>query len=77
MTLMWPIIVISIAVVGLGSYILVDGIISLASAFRKRNTDVNWDWKFLNGMFGIVAGVLTFFNPFIIIAAVTFILLLK
>lgn len=75
LALVWPIIIISLLVISLGSYILIDGVFSLVSALRKRKTEANWDWLFLNGMFGIFAGVLTFFNPFVIIAAVAFLVL--
>lgn len=76
--LVWPVVVISLLVISLGIYIIIDGIISLVSALKKRKRDeINWDWLFLNGMFGIFAGVLTFFNPFIIVAVATYLLLSK
>lgn len=76
--LVWPIVIISLLVISLGSYIFIDGIVSLVRALGKRKTDeVNWDWLFLNGMFGVFAGVLTFFNPFIIVAVATFLILSK
>jgi uncharacterized membrane protein HdeD (DUF308 family) len=74
----WPIVIISLLVISLGSYIFIDGIFSLVRALKKRKTEeTNWDWMFLNGMFGIFAGILTFFNPFVIVAVATFLLLSK
>ena len=76
--LVWPIIMISLLVVSLGSYIFIDGIFSVIRALKKRRREeMNWDWLFLNGLFGLLAGVLTFFNPFVILAVATFLLLRK
>jgi len=74
----WPIVMISFLVIALGTYIFIDGVFSLVLALKKRKTDeANWDWMFLNGMFGLFAGVLTFFNPFILVAVATYLLLSK
>jgi len=77
LALLWPIIIISLLIITIGSYILVDGILSLFFAIRQRKSERNWDWLFLNGMFGVFAGVLTFFNPFVIVAALIFMIVAK
>jgi len=70
----WPVIVISLVVIIVGSYVLIDGIISLALAIKKRKTHMDWDQQFMSGLFGIFAGILTFFNPFILAGIIIFLL---
>ncbi len=74
LVLTWPVIVISLIVIVVGSYVLIDGIISLALAIKKRKTHIDWDQQFMSGLFGIFAGILTFFNPFILAGIIIFLL---
>jgi uncharacterized membrane protein HdeD (DUF308 family) len=73
LALLWPVIVVSFLVIIIGSYILTDGIISLMSAIKKRKTN-NWDQPFVSGLISIFAGILTFFNPFIVAVIIVFFL---
>jgi len=74
LALAWPVVVISSVVIIVGSYVLIDGIISLALAIKKRKTHMDWDQQFMSGLFGIFAGILTFFNPFILAGIIIFLL---
>ena len=46
-----------------GAYALVDGIIAVAAAVRMNHADGNWAWLLLEGVLGILVGVITFFYP--------------
>ena len=46
-----------------GAYAFVDGIVAIAAAIRLNHTDMNWLWLLVEGVLGIIVGVLTFFNP--------------
>lgn len=58
-----PSITLSILVVFLGAYFLVDGIFSLAHGFRIRKTDTHWWVLVLEGLLGIVAGIVCLSMP--------------
>jgi uncharacterized membrane protein HdeD (DUF308 family) len=51
-------------VIYLGAYMLVDGIFTIITAISERKTYRNWTWLLLFGLLGIVAGIITFLNPF-------------
>jgi uncharacterized membrane protein HdeD (DUF308 family) len=46
-----------------GAYALVDGIFSLISVFVSSAHQESWWWLVLEGIFGILIGVLTLFQP--------------
>lgn len=50
-------------VVVFGVFALVDGLLAIVSAFTSNAKSENWWWLILEGVFGIVIGVLTFIQP--------------
>lgn len=46
-----------------GAFALVDGIFALVSAFTSNAKSENWWWLILEGVFGILIGLLTLFQP--------------
>ncbi|HEV3086644.1 MAG TPA: HdeD family acid-resistance protein [Candidatus Elarobacter sp.] len=46
-----------------GAYAFVDGIVAIAAAIRMNHAEANWWWLLLEGVLGILVGVLTFFYP--------------
>lgn len=46
-----------------GAYAFVDGIVAITAALRMNHAEANWWWLVLEGVLGIVVGVLTFFYP--------------
>ncbi len=55
----WPGLTILLLVVFFGAYVLVDGVVSLVSAFGNRN----WLWYLLAGLVGIAAGGIALTRP--------------
>jgi uncharacterized membrane protein HdeD (DUF308 family) len=47
-----------------GAFALVDGIFSIVSVFVSNAHTESWWWLVLEGVFGILIGVLTLFQPF-------------
>lgn len=58
-----PTITLSILVVFLGVYFLVDGLFTLTHGFRIRKTDTHWWVLVLEGLLGIVAGIVCLTMP--------------
>jgi uncharacterized membrane protein HdeD (DUF308 family) len=46
-----------------GAFALVDGIFTIISAFTSNAKSENWWWLILEGLFGILIGVLTLVQP--------------
>ncbi len=46
-----------------GAYALVDGIVAIVAAIRMNHAEASWWWLLLEGVLGILVGVLTFFYP--------------
>lgn len=46
-----------------GAFALVDGIFTIVSAFTSNAKTENWWWLILEGLFGILIGVLTIIQP--------------
>ena len=46
-----------------GAFALVDGIFAIVSAFTSKAKSENWWWLILEGLFGILIGVLTIIQP--------------
>ena len=46
-----------------GAFALVDGIFTIISAFTSNAKSENWWWLILEGLFGILIGVLTIIQP--------------
>jgi uncharacterized membrane protein HdeD (DUF308 family) len=62
MALIWPGVTIAVLVLLFGAYALVDGAIALGTAISGRGRDRRW-MLVLQGVVGILAGVLTFIWP--------------
>lgn len=63
LALIWPAETLLVLVILFGAYALVDGIFSLIAAFRGRQYHRNWGWLAVEGVIGILVGLLTFFFP--------------
>jgi len=46
-----------------GAYVLIDGVIAIYLAIRGRESYHNWGWLLVEGIFGILIGILTFRWP--------------
>lgn len=58
-----PGIALSALIALIGAYMLVDGVFSIVNGVRDRTTNRNWWVLLLEGVVGIIAGVLTFIWP--------------
>lgn len=61
--LTWPQLTLSILLLLLGSYLLVDGIFAIVAAFQASHQGHSWAPYLLEGLFSIVVGVLAFTRP--------------
>ncbi|AXY73008.1 HdeD family acid-resistance protein [Paraflavitalea soli] len=59
-------------VIFLGAYMLVDGIFSVITAISGRKTMEYWGWVLTIGILSILAGIVTFMNPFVTGAALLY-----
>jgi uncharacterized membrane protein HdeD (DUF308 family) len=57
----WPGVTLAVLVLFWGAYALIDGVLALVAAFRTGQ-DHRW-WLIVEGVFGIAAGIVTFFWP--------------
>jgi uncharacterized membrane protein HdeD (DUF308 family) len=62
-TLLWPGLTLIVLVIVFGAYVLVDGIFAIIAAVRAAETRQRWVTLALEGVAGIVAGILTFLWP--------------
>jgi uncharacterized membrane protein HdeD (DUF308 family) len=63
LALLWPGLTLLALVFLFGAYVLVDGIVALLSALRAAQRHRRWGMLLLEGLAGIVAGILTFVWP--------------
>jgi uncharacterized membrane protein HdeD (DUF308 family) len=54
-----------------GAYVLIDGIVAIYLAFRGRANNRNWGWLLVEGIAGVLIGIITFRWP----GVTTFVLL--
>jgi len=59
---LWPGLTLAVLVLMWGAYALVDGVVAVYGAFRRRGEGFPW-WLLLMGIAGILAGVFTFASP--------------
>jgi uncharacterized membrane protein HdeD (DUF308 family) len=59
----WPGIALQTLVLFFGAYMLVDGIFAIVSAVSHRLANRHWWFTLLEGLLGIIAGILTFVYP--------------
>jgi uncharacterized membrane protein HdeD (DUF308 family) len=62
MALFWPAVTLVALVLLYGAYALADGVIAIIAAVRGRSVVPRW-WLILVGVFGILAGLVTFIWP--------------
>ncbi len=74
LTLMAPGITVAALVYWFGAYALIDGVLSIIAAWRAPDGRAQWGSLILEGITGILAGVLTFFWP--AVTAITLIYLI-
>lgn len=63
LTCFQPLISVSVLVMFFGAFVLVDGILAIASAVQGRKTHQDWWILLLWGLFGVIAGALTLAMP--------------
>lgn len=59
----WPGLTVAILVLLFGAYVLVDGIFGIVDSIRYRDRIGNWWLWLLEGILGVIVGVLTLFMP--------------
>jgi uncharacterized membrane protein HdeD (DUF308 family) len=55
-----------------GAYAFVDGIVAIIAAVRMNHAEGNWMWLLVEGVCGIIVGLVTFFYPLITIAVLAY-----
>src|SRR5690606_322933 len=60
---LWPGLTLQVLMLLFGAYVLVDGVFGLVQSIRKREQMSQWWLWALEGLLGIVVGVLTFIAP--------------
>ncbi|WP_069805529.1 HdeD family acid-resistance protein [Thermogemmatispora onikobensis] len=61
--LLWPHLTLLVLIYLFGAYALVDGLVAVAVAFQERNVVGHWWILLIEGLAGILAGLLAFFWP--------------
>src|SRR5438874_1276696 len=73
-TLAWPGITLGALVLLFGAYALIDGIVSIAGAWRASKAHERWGVLVFEGVAGIIAAVITFAWPAITALALVFVI---
>ncbi len=63
LALVWPGLTVIALVVLIGAYLLVDGVVAVGAAIRAAERHRSWGVLLVEGLAGIVAGILTFVWP--------------
>lgn len=63
LALIWPGITIIVLIALFGAFALVDGVLAVFLAIRGRESNRNWGWLLVEGIAGILIGILTFRWP--------------
>src|SRR5947199_4340159 len=74
LTFLIPGVTVAVLVLWFGAYALVDGIFSIIAAWRAPDGHARWGSLLLEGIAGIVAGVLTFVWPAITAAVLVYLI---
>jgi uncharacterized membrane protein HdeD (DUF308 family) len=74
--LFWPHLTLLVLVALFGAYVLIDGITAVIGAIREHDTNSHWWILFLEGLAGIIIGVLTFVWPGITALALLYLIAL-
>lgn len=72
--LLWPGLTLFILVIFFGAYVLIDGVVAMITSFQGRGNFRQWWVLLLEGLAGIVAGVLTFVWPAITALALLYLI---
>lgn len=59
----WPGLTLGALVILFGVYVLIDGVSNIITSFSHRETNDRWWVMLLEGLVGVVAGILTFIYP--------------
>ena len=59
----WPDITLFVLIIFFGAYMLVDGIFAIVAAVRAAGEEARWRLLLLEGILGVVVGLVTFFWP--------------
>jgi len=59
----WPGITLFVLIIFFGAYMLVDGIFAIVAAVRAEGEEARWWLLLLEGILGVVVGLVTFFWP--------------
>jgi len=62
-TFVWPGVTLTALVLVFGAYALIDGVLSLAGAWRRSQAHERWGALLIEGLVGVIAGVVTFAWP--------------
>lgn len=65
LAILFPGLTLQTLVIFFGAYALVDGVFDIITAFRNRTTNPRWWALLLEGIIGILAGIVVFLNPLI------------
>lgn len=71
LALVIPSITLIVLIAFFGAYVLIDGVIAIFLAFRGRESNRNWGWLLVEGIVGVLIGIITFRWP----GVTTFVLL--
>jgi uncharacterized membrane protein HdeD (DUF308 family) len=71
--LLWPRLTLFVLVIYFGAYFLVDGVMGVAAAFQGRSNFRMWWLLLIEGLVGIVIGIMTFFWPAITAIALLYV----
>jgi uncharacterized membrane protein HdeD (DUF308 family) len=74
LTLFWPGVTLEILALIFGAYMFVDGVFALIAMLSGRRHGHHWLGFLLEGVAGILVGVLTFLHPGLAIAAVVYLI---
>jgi uncharacterized membrane protein HdeD (DUF308 family) len=64
LALLMPGITFATLVIFFGAFMLVNGVFTIITAISRRKTAKGWGWLVAFGILGILAGIITFYNPF-------------
>ena len=74
LALVWPSLTLGILVLFFGSYMFVDGVFAIITAFTNRTGHESWWILLIEGLMGIGAGIITFLRPGLASFALLFII---
>ncbi|MFY0253280.1 HdeD family acid-resistance protein [Chitinophaga sp. 30R24] len=70
----WPEATFTTLIVFFGTYLFIAGILAVIGVIAARKTSENWSVFLFSAIFGIILGILTFYNPFATGAALIYLI---